>query len=278
MPQRVLFRAGAFLGAGWGGAERFRRCGPGPSSRAPSSQGPSWLAPSSPFAFLAGAFFAADFLAVDAVVARFVVVDLVPAVELDEAFLAAAFVVVVFLVVAFLVGAFFAAAFFAVAFVAPAVLAGAFFAVPVADDATLAAAFTGARVAGGSAAVRAAALTGAVAAEATALPVTDGSPRLVLPARPVAGADLGRVFGFFDVGLERRARAESRRLGLRDAHGRARVWVPAGPGGALDAVEGAEPGDRDLPAAHDLTDDGVEDRLQGVVGTPAGCRVASPAP
>jgi hypothetical protein len=47
------------------------------------------------------------------------------------------------------------------------------------------------------------------------------------------------------------------------------VRVAAGASRALDAVERAEAGDRDLPAAHDLTHDGVEDRLQGVVGGPA---------
>jgi hypothetical protein len=47
------------------------------------------------------------------------------------------------------------------------------------------------------------------------------------------------------------------------------VRVAAGPGGALDAVEGAETGDRHLSTADDLTHDGVEDGVQGVVGRPA---------
>ena len=152
------------------------------------------------------------------------------------------------------------AALLAAALVAAFVVPAALRAVAVVVAATfLAAALAGAVAA---AAVRAAALTGAAAAAAAA-------------ARGAGGGATGGRCGLrqrarlLDVGLERGAGAEARRLRLRDAHRGARVRVAPGARCALDPVERAEPGDRHLPAPHDLADDGVEHRLQGVVGGPA---------
>ena len=76
-------------------------------------------------------------------------------------------------------------------------------------------------------------------ATATAVPAARPGPS------PVAG--LRQRAGLLDVGLERRAGAEARRLRLGDAHRGAGVRVAAGARRALDPVERPEAGDRDLP-------------------------------
>ena len=83
------------------------------------------------------------------------------------------------------------------------------------------------------------------------------------PARSGRLRELTRVG---DDLLERGARVELRDRRLLDLHRLARARVAAGAGAARDLLEGAEPGDADLPTAGDLADDDVEDGLERVAG------------
>jgi hypothetical protein len=83
---------------------------------------------------------------------------------------------------------------------------------------------------------------------------------------PAGGGRLRQLARVGDDLLERRARVELRHRRLLDLHRVTGPRVAAGASPARDLLEGAEPGDADLPAASDLTDDHVEDSLQRVAG------------